>query len=208
MALIVEFDHSYEFPLRASTWSVLLLASLSFLTTRFFVTRELVGQEEQSRSTSDERRRVWQIVAVALAHSFAIAVVLSAIFASSHDVRIEGNDPQPSVQTDPGKPTPFWTLVETILEKVDNKQHDEKYPRFLGLVPRVVSVDFGAISHDLGHPLPAKVAEHATFQFYPTIILVWTALGLFFGVFLEGFMKGERLRGLTIDTTAAVNTSE
>ncbi len=207
MALIVEFDHSYEFPLHASSGSLLFLAALSLITTRFFVTRELVGQEEQSHITSDERKRVWQIVAVALAHSFAIAVVLSTIFASGHDVKTEGNDLQPSVEVHAGKPIPFWTLDETILEEVDKKQPGEKYRRFLGLVPRVVSVDFGAIAQDLGHPLPAKVAD-VKFQSYPTIILVWTALGLFFGVFLEGFMKGERLRGLTIDTTAAANTSE
>ena len=208
MALIVEFDHSYEFPLHASSASLLFLASLSLITTRFFVTRELVGQEEQSHITSDESKRVWQIVAVALAHSFAIAVVLSTIFASGHDVKTEGNDLQPSVQVDAGKPTPFWMLVETVLEEVDNKHAGEKYPRFLGLVPRVVSVDFGAIAQNLGHPLPAKVAEHVKFQSYPTIILVWTALGLFFGVFLEGFMKGERLRGLTIDTPTEDNPSD
>jgi hypothetical protein len=216
MALIVEFDHSYEFPLQASSWSILLLASLSLLTTHFFVTREMVDPEEQSGIASDEsKRRVWKIVAVALAHSFGIAVVLSAIFASSHHVKCEDDPKPPPAHTDLGEPTPFWTLVETVLERVDNVQPDDirpgekcPYPRFLGLVPRVVSVDIGKIAENLHHPLPVKVAEYAIFRFYPTIILVWTALGLFFGVFLEGFMNGRRLRGLTIDTPAAVNAPE
>jgi hypothetical protein len=217
MALIVEFDHSYAFPLEASSWSILLLASLSLLTTHFFVAREMVDHEEQSAITPDERkRRVWQIVAVALAHSFGIAVVLSAIFASNHNVKLEEvDDKQGTAQTDLGKPTQFWTFVETILEQVDNIQPSDKrpgekytYPRFLGLVPRVVSVDFGEIAKNLHHPLPLKVAEHARFRFYPTIILVWTALGLFFGVFLEGFLNGRRLRGLTTDTPGVANTSD
>jgi hypothetical protein len=209
MALIVEFDHSYEFPLHASSGSLLLLASLSFLTTRFFVMREMVDQEEPSGMTPEERKHVWQIVAVALAHSFAIAVILSSIFASSHDApHQQQNDLQPSVQVFTGKPTTFWTFVETILESVDNRQPGSEYPRFLGLVPPVVSVDFGKIAQDLGRPFPAKVAEHAIFRFYPTIILVWTALGLFFGVFLEGFMKGERLRGLNIDTPVAASPQD
>ena len=40
-----------------------------------------------------------------------------------------------------------------------------------------------------------RVADHLKFTYYPTIILTWTALGLFIGVFLEGFFKGARLRG-------------
>jgi hypothetical protein len=202
MALIVEFDHSYDFPLHASTWSILLLAALSFFTTRFFVTRELVDQEERpgvTKISSDERKRVRQIVAVALSHSFGIAIILSSIFASTHPVRDDVPPKKPSVEVEVGKPSPFWLAVEVILEKVDNVTNEHEDPRFLGLVPREVKVESGPIAKSIGLPLPSKVAEHLAFSFYPTIILVWTALGLFFGVFLEGFMKGERLRGITID---------
>jgi hypothetical protein len=35
---------------------------------------------------------------------------------------------------------------------------------------------------------------HLRFVFYPTLVITWTALALFVGMFLEGFVKGERLR--------------
>lgn len=214
MALIVEFDHSYQFPMEASSWSILLLGTLSFLTTRFFVRRELLGLEEHPAVTvtPDEHRRVWQVVATALAHSFAIAVILSAIFASSHfsshssrppSERIEG-----SVQVAEGRPSAFWVAVETILERVDNMTPGQQQPKFLGIVPRVVTVDLGVVAQRVKYPLPAKVAEHSIFKFYPTVILVWTALGLFFGVFLEGFMKGERLRGGPAESVAREASDE
>ena len=211
MALIVEFDHSYEFPLHASTWSLLLLAILSYFTTRFFVTREMVDRNDQPgviEVTAEEHKHVRQIVAVALAHSFGIAILLSAIFASSHIPQMRPEDP--SVHTSIGTPARFWMVIEKILTRFDETSEEHKEPRFLGLVPREVKLEFGKIAEHAHYPLPPKVAEHATFKFYPTIILAWTALGLFFGVFLEGFMKGERLRGglaheATVDGSSAAD---
>jgi hypothetical protein len=202
MALIVEFEHSYEFPLHASTLSILLLALISFVTTRFFVVREMIGPEDAPEETAadEQRKRAWRIVAVALAHSFGIAIVLSAIFASSYDHLRSEAELEPVVETVEGKPGAFWNFVETVFERFDNPKPHEKYPRFLGVLPRVARVDFGTIAKKtLGEELPAKVSETAVFNFYPTIVLVWTALGLFFGVFLEGFLKGERLRGSPFD---------
>jgi hypothetical protein len=203
MALIVEFDHSYDFPLHASTWALLLLAVVSFLTTRFFITREMVDREEQPGVVEikpEERRHVRQIVAVALAHSFGIAIMLSAIFSSSHKVKME-EEKEPSVRTVAGMPAKFWDIPEAILTRFDEVSHDHEEPRFLGLIPRETHFDIGAIAEKNHYPLPPKVAEHASFKFYPTIILAWTALGLFFGIFLEGFMKGERLRGRGVHET-------
>ena len=205
MALIVEFDHSYEFPLHASTWALLLLAAVSFLTTRFFVTREMVDREERPgifKVTPEERKHVWQIVAVALSHSFGIAVILSVIFAAGHQRKVAIPEDEPSVHTVAGTPAPFWSIPEEILERIDEIPQGQVAPRFLGLIPRKVTLDFGVIAENANYPLPPKVAEHAIFRFYPTIIFAWTALGLFFGVFLEGFMKGERLRGRPADEQA------
>jgi len=199
MALIVEFDHSYDFPLHGSSWALLLLAGVSFLTTRFFVTREMVDREEQpgvNEITPEERRHVRQIVAVALAHSFGIAVILSAIFSASHKPKQEAIDDFPTVRTVAGTPASYWKVLEEMLARVDKITPAHAEPKFLGIIPRKVTLDFGVIAENAHYPLPPNVAEHAAFRFYPTVILVWTALGLFFGVFLEGFMKGARLRGL------------
>jgi MFS family permease len=210
MALIVEFDHSYDFPLHASTWALLLLIAVSFLTTRFFVTREMVDRQAQPggiKLTPEERRHVWQIVAVALAHSFGIAIVLSAIFSSSHVPKAEREQPY-SVRDVPWPPAEYWTFPEKVLTRFDEISREHHDPRFLGLIPREVKLDFGDIAAKNQYALPPKVAEHASFKFYPTIILAWTALGLFFGVFLEGFMKGERLRGRMTHETVGNEESE
>ena len=47
--------------------------------------------------------------------------------------------------------------------------------------------------------LPTSIRSHLVFVYYPTLILTWTAMGLFFGVFLEGFLNGRRLRDDVID---------
>jgi hypothetical protein len=282
MALIVEFDHSYEFPLGGSTWALLLLMVTSFVTTRFFVTREMVDRKEQPgvvKITLPERRRVRQIVGLALAHSFLIAVLLSAILAPSYERRkltktetaaptatrsnasrvirtaagvntsrtapkasgastpntvqgvagaktsmtvqtaarvntsttapkasgastqstvqnAAGEDTSTTAQTAAGANTPFWKLPVAMLDYLDatSKLHPRR--RFLGVLPREVSFDLGQIAEEHGVLLPQRIREIIGFRFYPTIILTWTALGLFFGVFLEGFMQGKRLRGV------------
>src|ERR1043165_4165496 len=69
MALTVEFDHSYRFPLHGPSSVLLMLMILSFLTTRFFVGREVAPDNANSRIeklSPLERQRVRQIVAVAL----------------------------------------------------------------------------------------------------------------------------------------------
>jgi hypothetical protein len=203
MALIVEFDHSYDFPLRGSTWVLLLLMMTSFVTTRFFVTREMVDRNEQPgvvKITREEKAHVRQIVAVALAHAFGIAVLLSAIFSSSYELKDEAHrQKNATVPTYDRAPGPLVAWVETILNRVDAVSQEHDLPRFIGLVPREVKLDIGTIFAKAKHPLTPKLAEHSTFKFYPTIILTWTALGLFFGVFLEGFMSGARLRGAARD---------
>jgi|GEM_PF-2670348 len=198
MALIVEFDHSYDFPLHGSSWALLLLTAVSFLTTKFFVTREMFEREEQPGVfdlTARESKHVRQIVAVALAHSFGIAVILSAIFAASHKPKQEAIEDNPRVRINSGTPAAFWKVPEAVLERFNQVTPEHPEPKFLGIIPRKATVDFGVIAENAHYPLPPNVAEHAIFRFYPTVILVWTSLGLFFGVFLEGFMKGERLRG-------------
>ncbi len=198
MAFIVEFDHSYDFPMNGSTPMLLLLMIISFVTTRFVVTREIVDRKEQPgvfTVTPDERSRVRQIVGVALAHSFGIAVLLSAIFASGHEYKKPTPDPH-VVHIATGVTAGPWKVLEAVLGRFDEVSGDiNSRPRFLGFIPRVVSLDLGEIAAKNNYPLPLIVAQHATLKFYPTIILTWTALGLFFGIFLEGFMKGQRLRG-------------
>lgn len=210
MALIVEFDHSYNFPLHASTPAILMLACVSFFTTRFFVTREMVDRAEQPgvvTITPEERRHVRQIVAVALAHSFGIAVILSAIFASSHRPGIEVTEVDASVHTIAGTPSWTWQQLESAVASFEETAEPHKDPKFLGLIPRKVKLDLGEIAEQWNYPLPPTVAEYLSFRFYPTIIVTWTALGLFFGVFLEGFLKGERLRGRPGREAAATDAS-
>jgi hypothetical protein len=163
--------------MNASSFALMLLMVTSFITTRFFIKRELVDRQEQpgvQRITYAERRRIRQIVAVALAHSFGIAVLLSAIFVCNLEDRRDLGG------TLPHSHTPF-----------------------LRLIPREAVFDLGAIAEKNHRPFIPFIAVRSRFQYYPTIILTWTALGLFFGVFLEGFMKGARLRGARPDQADA-----
>lgn len=196
MTLIAELDHSYEFSLNASTWVLMGLMILSFLTTRFVVTHEIVDRKEKpgvKEVTKAEKRSVRKIVALALAHSFGIAVLLSAIFSSTHQHHADTGNAKEKHALKP-HPEPFWT-VWGVLDRLDETPEEHHHPRFVGFIPREAEVDFAKIAERLHRPLRPEVARHMRFVFYPTIILTWTALGLFFGVFLEGFMKGERLRG-------------
>ncbi|MGZ8710841.1 MAG: hypothetical protein ACXW28_11525, partial [Thermoanaerobaculia bacterium] len=68
-------------------------------------------------------------------------------------------------------------------------------PFFAGVLPREVHFNTSTVLKRVRLPISQAIGAHLEFTFYPTIILTWTALGLFVGVFLEGFVKGERLRG-------------
>ena len=68
-------------------------------------------------------------------------------------------------------------------------QHEVSGERLGYLIPRQAGVDFAGMR----------------FVFYPTLILTWTALGLFFGVFLEGFMQGKHLRSTATKVDAEEN---
>lgn len=181
MALTVEFDHSYRFPLHGTNSVLLSLMILSFLTTRFFVGREVAPNNAYARigKLSDaERQRVRQIVAVALSQAFAIAILFSMLFASSHVKWMEESE----------------SMLKRAAHVKAGHEHPacERYPHFLEVLPREVPFDLREALHRWG--APAWLAVRGQFMFYPTIVLTWTALGLFVGVFLEGLLKGESLR--------------
>lgn len=186
LALLVDFEHSYLFPMHASDGLLLALMMLAVLTTTYFVRREVrARQNDRSRLNEievkegpQERRHVGQIVAIALAHSFAAAVLLSFIFESQTIRRTTAAD---------------RALAKISIRDAPTFSHQPEY--FLGVLPREVQCDLKRIAVAVG--MNAEHAEWLNLRFYPTLILSWTALGLFFGVFLEGFMKGERLRGET-----------
>lgn len=167
MALLVDFDHSYHFPITATDPTLVILFLLTFFSTVFYVGREVVGEREPlAADASKHRRRIFEIVALALLEAHLIAILFSSLFGSNyfgHDLALLA----------------------------------ELHP-FLGFIPKIITFDtaaalhLDAIAHRLGY---AIIHPWLTFTFYPTIILVWTALGLFTGVFLEGFFKGERIRG-------------
>jgi hypothetical protein len=135
--------------------------------------------------------------------AFGIAVLLAAIFASSYEPTVKMQKKEEHVATAPGRPHGIWETAARYLRRLDEIPEDHHHSRFLGILPREVALDFGEVAERFHYPLPIEVARHAKFVFFPTIILTWTALGLFFGVFLEGFMKGERLRGVTPGETPA-----
>lgn len=199
VALVVDFDHSYLFPMHASNAVLVMLMLLAVLTTSFFIRRELhVRRTEYARMDKDDRgavtgewRRVAQIVSIALAHSFAVAILFSFIFESNIVARTKATDLAVAQalkdQRDAGKHT---KAEHAAIEGEAALFHDEPY--FLGFLPREAECDLVNVFHSLG--FSERAAERMRFHFYPTLILTWTALGLFFGLFLDGFMKGERLR--------------
>jgi hypothetical protein len=185
LALIVDFDHSYYFPIFASSAVLVLLMTLGFLTTRFFVTRELLGHDSDRMPTKSgeqrtrERRRVRQIIAVAMGHSFALSLLFSIMFEANTVPRLAHEQAASQETHSSGGPA----------------VHSIEAPLFLGLFPRDARFDVGRIAMRFGWTtMPERWQQHVRMEFYPTLVLTWTALGLFFGVFLEGFLKGERLR--------------
>ena len=202
MVLIAEFEHSYKFPLHSSSWVLLLLMILSFFTTRFFVSREIFPHMHTAELKRVNRTRVRQIVAVALSHAYAIALLFSMFFVTTH-LRSQTEAPLSKppdvpvvsrVSDEKTAPLPVRVLAGTLRQFDDVKPQYHHQPRFLGVLPREIAFNVGEVSSHLGFPLPRIVADHSNFMFYPTIILTWTAMGLFFGVFLEGFLSGKRLR--------------
>lgn len=224
LALTVELEHAYTFPMHASTSVLVLLIALSFLTTKFFVDREIVDpsepreepraserahvkqvvaagdreivdpSEHREEPRASERVRVKQVVAVALTHAFITAVLFATIF-GSHAAHV------PSQRHEP-PPEQHWTgiakLVDTLARHVDEPAHGGhhgEHPLFAGVLPRDVRFDTKKFVERFGRTLPNGFASHVDFTFYPTLILTWTALGLFVGLFLEGFVEGKRLRG-------------
>jgi hypothetical protein len=188
--LLVEFEHSYTFPIEASNIVIVTLMALAFLTTRYFVRREVMGhnaetnieEEGDERSRRDigehtrKRRQVRQILALALAQAFGMALVFSLMFEANAIRRYQEEHPAQNVH----------------FSATAARYHHS--PEFLGFIPREAEANVGAILADFGIPLTLEQQAHFCWQVYPTVILTWTALGLFFGVFLEGFMSGERLR--------------
>jgi hypothetical protein len=179
LALTVELDHSYSFPLHASTWALALLILLSFAMTWFYVDREIVSASAKRLS---ELKRIAKVVALALSQAFAIAVLLATIFGShAHEILPVAHE-KTDIST--GSPWDVDTMPET----------GHKHPYFARVLPRDVKFDLAKFVGRI-HPLSTGIGSQLKFTFYPTIILTWTALGLFIGVFLEGFFEGKRLRG-------------
>jgi hypothetical protein len=170
MALIAKFEHSYQFPFTASGWSMALLILLAFVTTRFYLEREVVDRSASSpEMTPRERQKVAKVLGVTLTQAFGIAVLLSAIFAHSHYLASHDQD-----GAHYGDHHPVYL------------DHDPKLHDFVRIVPHQAFLQWKIVFRFVDH--------HGDFTFYPTIILSWTALGLFFGLVLEGIDKGEHLR--------------
>lgn len=199
MALMVEFDHSYQFPASASVWALSLLFMIAFLATQFAIARLVKRHrapaaekaktqirpqpgEDPQRDRAD-RVKTRRVVAVALSYSFAAAVLFSIIFADSH----------------------YYHVTEADGKK-SGAQHSElthagDQPDFLGL-PRRAFLDFAHLARVVGMKPRAFVEKHGQFTFYPTLLLSWTAYGLFFGLVLEGIFKGESPLGKSEENTA------
>ncbi|MFP5245332.1 MAG: hypothetical protein ACLGH0_01465, partial [Thermoanaerobaculia bacterium] len=190
LALIVDFEHSYHFPMHAFDVVLFVLMALAFVTTAFFVRREIRGQEHHFGRVNDdrersERRKVRQIVAMALAHSFALALLFSILFeANTIDslLRMDNH----AARTESVGHIPDGHVGEA------GKYHHADY--LFGFLPREAHCNFAELLEHLGIHVAERYHSRLEWVFYPTLILTWTALGLFFGVFLEGFLKGERLR--------------
>ncbi len=228
MVLIVEVDHSYNFPATASTWALLLLMMIALLSTQFFIKRlvkeesaslsekrPLTAQQEQEQDKAErvrsrlavavvlppleiekqpltvdeqreqdklekerdraERLKARRVVAVALSYAFGAALLFSIIFADSHHHR-------PSSE-------------KRSSTAVTRDSHDGDEPDFLFVLPRRAFLDFAELWRATGREPWAFVKEHGQFTYYPTLLLSWTASGLFFGLVLEGIVKGESLTG-------------
>jgi hypothetical protein len=201
MALIVEVDHSYDFALTGTSLALLLLIGLSYLSTGFFVSREVAKRAEKSGSdalnTREKAAAARRVVALALSHAFGIAILMSAIFGTSHALH------DTPLATHPMPHGANHAKVAYEAEAGPHPLHQHRYPYFLRVLPRETTLDLGHIwGLTTGNTVSSNLAPYLAFRFYPTLILTWTAFGLFFGVFLEGFMAGKSLRD-----AAPANTS-
>ena len=197
LVLIVDFEHSYSFPMNATNAVLMLLMTLAFLSTHFVAARELVLEPAHSRSTGSRRgrgARVRQIVSIALAQSFVISLIFSIIFGSNHVDHIPV--PHKFVElSEEAEMHPAHDGVSRFMNALDIIPDGHTRPRLFGFLPRETQFHVASLAEMWGWKIDERVASHLNFVFYPPLILAWTALGLFFGVFLEGFLKGERLRG-------------
>lgn len=208
MALIAKFDHSYTFPFSASIWAMLLLLLLAFLATRFYLEREVVDRTSSLPEMSlRDRQKVTKVLGVTISQAFGIAVLLSVIFADSHyrvvHEQKKHNEALLDVVKQAGTEEEKKELATNTPAKerraahaehvLRDSPHDQDLHDFVGYIPHQAFLEWKEIK------LPGRdwndwVKEHGNFTFYPTIILSWTALGLFFGLVLEGIDKGEHLR--------------
>jgi hypothetical protein len=67
----------------------------------------------------------------------------------------------------------------------------DEEPAAFGLIPRCVDLDLAAAlgADDWTPWLKRRIEPRSHLRFLPVAILVWTALGLFSGIFLEGFLR-------------------
>lgn len=184
--LLIDFEHSYLFPMHATDVVLVGLLLLALVSTEFFIRRALRSTEgELSRLDdrdleTDINRRVRQVLSIALVHAFVVALFFSFLFESRTIHRAHVADRVHAM-----------AMNEHVM--ADDDGHNE--PLFLSYVPREARFNVNWIAHQTGYRLEPLLERSLDLHFYPTLILSWTALGLFFGVFLEGFLKGERLRG-------------
>jgi hypothetical protein len=215
LGLLIDFEHSYLFPMHASSSELVALGVLAFAAPHFFIRREVRSREgeisrlDDREDLGDVGRRVRQVLSVALSHSFMVALLFSFLFEAKYISRIHTADAahqaafsakdtasHPSVAKGRTNPAAGKRLDHSSTHSATSDlQHYHHEPFFLGVVPREVHCDLNWFAHWRGYRILDPFAAWVRFQFYPTLILSWTALGLFFGVFLEGFLKGERLRG-------------
>ena len=191
LALVVDFEHSYLSPMHASNSILFILMLLALLTTAFFIRRELRTHEneltrlEEAEQPKKEWRRVTQVVSIALAHAFAVSILFSFLFENSYISRLRMADQAHAIQV--------GIRQRDVISGPEAAYHHEPY--FCHFLPREAPCDLGFFTLR-GWSVKEEYVSSLKFDFYPTVILAWTALGLFFGVFLEGFLKGERLRGV------------
>jgi hypothetical protein len=197
LALLVDFEHSYLFPMHASQLVLIILLLIAFAAPRSFIRREVLNSEnelspvEEHETSTNVNRRVRQILSIALTHSFVVTLIFSFLFESNYVARIRIADIVHKHTAVTGKLSGMDE--ERGVESTSRFHHE---PIFLWAIPREARCDLGWLfTRMTGVNVPGPCDEWLRFDFYPTLILSWTALGLFFGVFLDGFLKGEHLRG-------------
>jgi len=156
-------------------------------------------------------------VSIALAHAFSLSLIFSIIFEANLVQKLNGENPEnkaasksPPAPEPPAPAPPSFVAPARPYAPMPSRyvqwrrwflhRYDAEGVYFFGILPRHTTFDLGPLVDDAirkpgRKPLHPSVRNHLRFDYYPTLIITWTSLGLFFGVFLEGFLKGERLRG-------------